>query len=85
MNGEIARFALDGLHISIVPDCWPLSCKAGGIRLSMTAQTWNGSRTLNQAFTREELSAAENPDELITRAIQGMAEVIRTPWDYKPE
>lgn len=78
MNSEIIAAALDGARITVESDRWPLRCKAGGIRISMTKQTWNGVRTLNRTVKNEELTGGETLEEAATRTVQRMAEIIET-------
>lgn len=78
MNSEIIKAAIDGAKVTVESDCWPLRCKAGGIRISMTKQTWNGVRTLNKTVKIDELTGGETLEEAATRTVQRMAEVIET-------
>lgn len=78
MNSEIVKAALDGARITVESDCWPLRCKAGGIRISMTKQTWNGVRTLNRTVKADELTDGETLEEAATRTVQRMAGIIET-------
>lgn len=77
MNNEIVKAALDGVKITIESDCWPLRRKPGGIRVTMTKQTWNGVRTMAQEITLDELPSAAL-EEAIGKAVRGMTEIIET-------
>lgn len=78
MNSEIIAAALNGARITVESDRWPLRCKAGGIRISMTKQTWNGVRTLNRTVKADELTDGETLEEAATRTVQRMVEIIET-------
>lgn len=83
MHDEIIKAVIDdGVQISLSSDRWPLPGRAGKIRISMTKQTWNGIRTMNRTITREEIAAAEKPEELLNQKVRKMAEIIDSTQFY---
>lgn len=77
MNGEIARAALDGALVEIMPDCWPCREKVKYIKVILTKQTWNGMSTMNRKVSVGE--TPEQTEEKIAGAVKEMARTIETP------
>ena len=63
-----------GLTVTVAPASWPLRGPYQGVRVSVSGQTWNGMVTRNRSITAAELEAAEDPRELIDRAIRELSE-----------
>jgi len=80
MSDRITQAILDGAQVSLSSDCWPVRGGATAIQISMTKRTGNGTRTLNRTITREEIAAAENPDDTLSCKIRELAEKIDSPW-----
>ena len=80
---EFSEVLLKGVCISLSPEKGPTG-RVERVRISTQAETWNGVRTLNQAFERDELERTGNPDEWILRTALDMAEIIDRPEAYVP-
>ncbi len=81
MSGEIAKAALEGARVSIVPDCYPLRGKVSYLHVSLTKQTWNGVVTLNR-----EISVGVTPEQMdaaIVQTVKEMAATIELPHNWK--
>jgi len=76
MNSEIVKAALDGARITVESDCWPLRCKAGGIRISMTKQTWNGVVNMSRTVKIDELTGGETLEEAVERTAREASKEI---------
>ncbi len=83
MNSEIIKAALDGLEVTITPDCWPDHCPVHGIRVITAAQidnrpTVNRGCKMVQDIKWGEFKGVEIVEEYVNASVREMVRVIRT-------
>ena len=83
MNGDIVRAIYEGVQVSLTPDCYPARGTVEGIRVSVTARTWNGMRTFNRRIGICDVENAEQMEEEIAATVKEMAEGIDKPGFWK--
>lgn len=78
MSGEISGAIMQGMQVSLTADCWPMRGPVGAIRVSVTARTWNGARTLNR---RIELGSGDREflDVVIAKTVKELSADIDGP------
>ena len=80
---EIIKAALDGLEVTIRPDCWPNRFPVQGIHVKTAVQTDNRPELnriyeMVQAITWGEFKGVEFAEEYVNASVREMARVIRT-------
>lgn len=83
MNGEIARAIYRGVQVSLTPDCYPNRGPVKGIRVSMTARSWNGMRTFNRLINVHDVENEEKMEEEIAETVKEMVEKIDGPGFWR--